>query len=95
MYIIQKKKKPLCLCAWQDVLLDLMNQIRDLRSELSRKEEAFSHVSGDVKDITVHFTSHSFLFKPFSVKKNLQLLSKITVNNVASPSSRPNITLLA
>lgn len=41
--------------AWQDVLLDLMNQIRDLRSELSQKEEAFSHVSGDVQDITVHF----------------------------------------
>uniref|UniRef100_A0A3P9J347 Kinesin family member 15 n=1 Tax=Oryzias latipes TaxID=8090 RepID=A0A3P9J347_ORYLA len=41
----------------KDVLLDLMNQIRDLRSELSRKEEAFSHVSGDVKDITAKYNA--------------------------------------
>ncbi|KAF6732950.1 Kinesin-like protein KIF15 [Oryzias melastigma] len=41
----------------KDVLLDLMNQIRDLRSELSQKEEAFSHVSGDVQDITAKYNT--------------------------------------
>ncbi|KAM6912258.1 kinesin-like protein KIF15 [Xenentodon cancila] len=37
----------------KDVLLDLMNQIRDLRNELSQKDETISHLSGDIKEITV------------------------------------------
>lgn len=37
----------------QDVVLDLINQIRDLRNELVQKEETVGHLSGDFKDITV------------------------------------------
>lgn len=41
----------------KDVLLDLMNQTRDLRAELSQKDETISHLSGDIKDITVKYNA--------------------------------------
>uniref|UniRef100_A0A7N6BNY1 Kinesin motor domain-containing protein n=1 Tax=Anabas testudineus TaxID=64144 RepID=A0A7N6BNY1_ANATE len=43
----------------KDVVLDLINQTRDLRSELSQKEETISHMSGDIKDITVLYSFSS------------------------------------
>ncbi|XP_038142186.1 kinesin-like protein KIF15-B [Cyprinodon tularosa] len=41
----------------KDVLLDLMNQTRDLRAELSHKEESIIHLSGDIKDITAKYNA--------------------------------------
>ncbi|XP_041827178.1 kinesin-like protein KIF15-B [Melanotaenia boesemani] len=41
----------------KDVLLDLMNQTRDLRGELSQKDETISHLSGDIKDITAKYNA--------------------------------------
>ncbi|KAM3595121.1 uncharacterized protein V6R79_018353 [Siganus canaliculatus] len=43
----------------KDVVLDLINQTRDLRSELSQKDENISHLSGDLKDITVKYSAAS------------------------------------
>ena len=39
----------------QGVVLELINQTRELRSELSEKEENLAQLSGDIKDITVCF----------------------------------------
>ncbi|XP_061599761.1 kinesin-like protein KIF15 isoform X2 [Cololabis saira] len=39
----------------KDVVLDLVNQIRDLRSELSQKDETICHLSGDIKEITAKY----------------------------------------
>ncbi|XP_049595746.1 kinesin-like protein KIF15 [Syngnathus scovelli] len=36
----------------KDVVLDLINQTRDLRSELNHKEQSIAHLSGDISDIT-------------------------------------------
>lgn len=36
----------------KDVLLDLMNQTRDLRAELAHKEQTIIHLSGDIKELT-------------------------------------------
>uniref|UniRef100_A0A3Q2FLP7 Kinesin family member 15 n=1 Tax=Cyprinodon variegatus TaxID=28743 RepID=A0A3Q2FLP7_CYPVA len=41
----------------KEVLLDLMNQTRDLRAELSHKEEKIIHLSGDIKDITAKYNA--------------------------------------
>ncbi|MEQ2265460.1 hypothetical protein XENORESO_007467 [Xenotaenia resolanae] len=41
----------------KDVLLDLMNQTRDLRAELSQKEETIIHLSGEIKDISAKFSA--------------------------------------
>lgn len=41
------------LCVWQDVVLDLINQTRDLRSDLNQKDETITHLSEDFKDLTV------------------------------------------
>ncbi|XP_043999573.1 kinesin-like protein KIF15-B [Gambusia affinis] len=41
----------------KDVLLDLMNQTRDLRAELSHKEENIIHLSGDIEDLTAKYNS--------------------------------------
>ncbi|XP_071353641.1 kinesin-like protein KIF15 [Trachinotus anak] len=41
----------------KDVVLDLMNQTRDLRSKLSQKDQTITHLSGDVKDITAKYNS--------------------------------------
>ncbi|MED6268302.1 hypothetical protein CHARACLAT_020999, partial [Characodon lateralis] len=41
----------------KDVLLDLMNQTRDLRAELSQKEETIIHLSGEIKDISAKFNA--------------------------------------
>lgn len=51
---------------WQDVVLDLINQTRVLRIELSQKDETISHLSGDIKDITVLYT-HSLPFALFPI----------------------------
>lgn len=42
------------LLIWQDVLLDLMSQTKELRAELSQKDETIIYLDGDIKDITVH-----------------------------------------
>ncbi|KAM9341282.1 kinesin-like protein KIF15 [Symphorus nematophorus] len=36
----------------KDVVVDLINQTRDLRSEQTQKDETIGHLSGDIKDIT-------------------------------------------
>ncbi|XP_067336732.1 kinesin-like protein KIF15 isoform X2 [Channa argus] len=41
----------------KDVVLDLINQIRGLRSELSQKEQNHTHLSGEIKDITVKYNA--------------------------------------
>ncbi|KAK0143351.1 Kinesin-like protein KIF15-A [Merluccius polli] len=41
----------------KSVVLDLMNQTRVLRSELSEKEENLAHLSGDIKDITAKYNA--------------------------------------
>ncbi|XP_022606678.1 kinesin-like protein KIF15 [Seriola dumerili] len=40
-----------------DVVLDLINQTRDLRSKLSQKDQTITHLSGDVKDITAKYNA--------------------------------------
>ncbi|KAM7403058.1 hypothetical protein PAMA_003808 [Pampus argenteus] len=39
----------------KDVVLDLINQTRDLRSELSQRDQTITHLSGDIKDITAKY----------------------------------------
>lgn len=51
------------LCLQQDVVLDLMNQTRDLRCEQSQKDQCITQLSEDMKDITVLQTSS--YFSPF------------------------------
>ncbi|XP_047466800.1 kinesin-like protein KIF15-A isoform X2 [Mugil cephalus] len=41
----------------KDVILDLMNQTRDVRIELSQKEQTITHLSEDIKDITAKYNS--------------------------------------
>ncbi|XP_039992248.1 kinesin-like protein KIF15-A [Xiphias gladius] len=41
----------------KDVVLDLINQTRDLRSELSQKDQTITHLSGDIKDITAKYNA--------------------------------------
>lgn len=41
----------------KDVVLDLINQTRDLRCELSQKDQNISHLSGDIKDITAKYSA--------------------------------------
>ncbi|PWA16612.1 hypothetical protein CCH79_00004442, partial [Gambusia affinis] len=53
---VLRVRKRLCALR-QDVLLDLMNQTRDLRAELSHKEENIIHLSGDIEDLTAKYNS--------------------------------------
>uniref|UniRef100_A0A1A8MXY7 Kinesin family member 15 n=1 Tax=Nothobranchius pienaari TaxID=704102 RepID=A0A1A8MXY7_9TELE len=39
----------------KDVLLDLMNQTKDLRSELSQKEETIIHLNDDIRDMMAKY----------------------------------------
>ncbi|XP_075874199.1 kinesin-like protein KIF15 [Nelusetta ayraudi] len=39
----------------KDVVLDLINQTRDLRSDLNQKEETITHLSEDVKDLAAKY----------------------------------------
>ncbi|XP_077411545.1 kinesin-like protein KIF15 [Vanacampus margaritifer] len=41
----------------KDVVLDLINQTRDLRSELNHKEQTIAHLSGDSSDITAKYNA--------------------------------------
>ncbi|XP_035465238.1 kinesin-like protein KIF15-A isoform X1 [Scophthalmus maximus] len=41
----------------KDVVLDLINQTRDLRSELIQKDQTITHLSGDIKDITAKYNA--------------------------------------
>ncbi|XP_068582457.1 kinesin-like protein KIF15 [Cebidichthys violaceus] len=41
----------------KDVVLDLIKQTRDLRSELSQRDQTVTHLSGDIKDITAKFNA--------------------------------------
>uniref|UniRef100_A0A672ZNQ4 Kinesin family member 15 n=1 Tax=Sphaeramia orbicularis TaxID=375764 RepID=A0A672ZNQ4_9TELE len=41
----------------KDVVLDLINQTRDLRSELSQKGQTITHLTGDVKDVTAKYNA--------------------------------------
>uniref|UniRef100_A0A669F5F7 Kinesin family member 15 n=1 Tax=Oreochromis niloticus TaxID=8128 RepID=A0A669F5F7_ORENI len=47
----------------QDVVLDLINQTRDLRSELSQKDQTIVHLTEDIRDLTVIL----FLLYPYTV----------------------------
>uniref|UniRef100_A0A7N8X945 Kinesin family member 15 n=1 Tax=Mastacembelus armatus TaxID=205130 RepID=A0A7N8X945_9TELE len=49
----------------KDVVLDLINQTRDLRNELSQKDQTISLLSGEIKDITV--ISFILKFQPLRV----------------------------
>ncbi|XP_029972708.1 kinesin-like protein KIF15 isoform X2 [Salarias fasciatus] len=40
-----------------DVVLDLINQTRDLRSELSQKDQTISHLTEDFRDISVKYNA--------------------------------------
>ncbi|XP_028993905.1 kinesin-like protein KIF15-B [Betta splendens] len=44
----------------KDVVLDLINQTRDLRNDLSQKEETVSHLSEEFKDITDKYKAACF-----------------------------------
>uniref|UniRef100_A0A8C4FC27 Kinesin motor domain-containing protein n=1 Tax=Dicentrarchus labrax TaxID=13489 RepID=A0A8C4FC27_DICLA len=41
----------------KDVVLDLINQTRDLRCELSQKDQTITHLSEDIKDITAKYNT--------------------------------------
>ncbi|XP_070776383.1 kinesin-like protein KIF15 [Enoplosus armatus] len=41
----------------KDVVLDLINQTRDLRCQLIQKDQTFTHLSGDIKDITAKYNA--------------------------------------
>uniref|UniRef100_A0A8C2ZEN0 Kinesin family member 15 n=1 Tax=Cyclopterus lumpus TaxID=8103 RepID=A0A8C2ZEN0_CYCLU len=41
----------------KDVVLDLINHTRDLRSELSQRDQTITHLSGDIIDITAKFNA--------------------------------------
>uniref|UniRef100_A0A672IJE1 Kinesin family member 15 n=1 Tax=Salarias fasciatus TaxID=181472 RepID=A0A672IJE1_SALFA len=41
----------------KDVVLDLINQTRDLRSELSQKDQTISHLTEDFRDISVKYNA--------------------------------------
>ncbi|XP_008282437.1 kinesin-like protein KIF15 [Stegastes partitus] len=41
----------------KDVVLDLINQTRDLRSELSQKDQTINHLSEEIKDITTKYNA--------------------------------------
>uniref|UniRef100_A0A4W6FKR3 Kinesin family member 15 n=1 Tax=Lates calcarifer TaxID=8187 RepID=A0A4W6FKR3_LATCA len=41
----------------KDVVVDLINQTRDLRSELIQKDQTITHLSGDVKDLTAKYNA--------------------------------------
>ncbi|XP_038584818.1 kinesin-like protein KIF15-A [Micropterus salmoides] len=41
----------------KDVVLDLINQTRDLRCELSQKDQTITHLSEDIKDITAKYNA--------------------------------------
>ncbi|TKS86576.1 Kinesin-like protein KIF15-A [Collichthys lucidus] len=41
----------------QDVVLDLINQTRDLRCELSQKDQTIAHLSEEIKDITAKYNA--------------------------------------
>uniref|UniRef100_A0A3Q4BG97 Kinesin motor domain-containing protein n=1 Tax=Mola mola TaxID=94237 RepID=A0A3Q4BG97_MOLML len=43
----------------KDVVLDLINQTRDLRCELRQRDQTITHLSGDVKDITAKYSAAS------------------------------------
>uniref|UniRef100_A0A8C2ZEK5 Kinesin family member 15 n=1 Tax=Cyclopterus lumpus TaxID=8103 RepID=A0A8C2ZEK5_CYCLU len=46
-----------CNCIVNDVVLDLINHTRDLRSELSQRDQTITHLSGDIIDITAKFNA--------------------------------------
>ncbi|XP_040055964.2 kinesin-like protein KIF15 [Gasterosteus aculeatus] len=41
----------------KDVVVDLINQTRDLRSELSQRDQTMSNLSGDIRDMTAKFNA--------------------------------------
>ncbi|KAK9533672.1 hypothetical protein VZT92_008776 [Zoarces viviparus] len=41
----------------KDVVLDLIKQTRDLRSELGQRDQTITHLSGDITDITAKFNA--------------------------------------
>ncbi|KAM8915283.1 kinesin-like protein KIF15 isoform 2-T2 [Spinachia spinachia] len=41
----------------KDVVVDLINQTRDLRSELSQRNQTISNLSGDIRDMTAKFNA--------------------------------------
>uniref|UniRef100_A0A671WE75 Kinesin family member 15 n=1 Tax=Sparus aurata TaxID=8175 RepID=A0A671WE75_SPAAU len=54
-----------------DVVLDLMNQTRVLRCEQSQKDETITHLSEDIKDITVIQSSY------FTLEQNSKMQTEI------------------
>uniref|UniRef100_A0A7N6BFY2 Kinesin motor domain-containing protein n=1 Tax=Anabas testudineus TaxID=64144 RepID=A0A7N6BFY2_ANATE len=60
----------------KDVVLDLINQTRDLRSELSQKEETISHMSGDIKDITVEVLQEEVAYATEEVERLTKVLDE-------------------
>uniref|UniRef100_A0A672IGX6 Kinesin family member 15 n=1 Tax=Salarias fasciatus TaxID=181472 RepID=A0A672IGX6_SALFA len=65
----------------QDVVLDLINQTRDLRSELSQKDQTISHLTEDFRDISVFL-----LFNLSHVREqNSKLQFCVTRGNASAP----------
>ncbi|KAM9786381.1 kinesin-like protein KIF15 isoform X2 [Syngnathus typhle] len=61
----------------KDVVLDLINQTRDLRSELNHKEQSIAHLSGDISDITAKCNA-ACLEKKDVAEQNTNLQAEIT-----------------
>lgn len=59
--VLNTPSTPHCVL-WQDVVVDLINQTRDLRSELSQRDQTMSNLSGDIRDMTVRYSS---IYSPF------------------------------
>ncbi|XP_037096536.1 kinesin-like protein KIF15-A [Syngnathus acus] len=61
----------------KDVVLDLINQTRDLRSELNHKEQSIAHLSGDISDITAKCNA-ACLEKKDVAEQNTKMQAEIT-----------------
>ncbi|XP_040915830.1 kinesin-like protein KIF15-A isoform X2 [Toxotes jaculatrix] len=60
----------------KDVVLDLINQTRDLRSELSQKDQTITHLSCDIKDITAKYNA-ACLEREHIKEQNSQMQTEI------------------
>uniref|UniRef100_A0A3Q2YFW8 Kinesin family member 15 n=3 Tax=Hippocampus comes TaxID=109280 RepID=A0A3Q2YFW8_HIPCM len=61
----------------KDVVLHLINQTRDLRSELNHKEQTIAHLSGDISDITAKYNA-ACLERKGVEEQNTKMQAEIT-----------------
>uniref|UniRef100_A0A672IIU3 Kinesin family member 15 n=1 Tax=Salarias fasciatus TaxID=181472 RepID=A0A672IIU3_SALFA len=67
-----------------DVVLDLINQTRDLRSELSQKDQTISHLTEDFRDISVKYNA-ACLEREDVREQNSKLQFCVTRGNASAP----------